>query len=147
LTETKSENEEMTQQEVTTRYELERAVIMRAWKDPEFLAQLKQDPVGTIQREFKVEIPSHVKVRLVEEDENELCLVIPLHPATYLEFELSDDVLAAAAGGVYNPHFDLLEGSEYKGGKIPPGYHLVYGVDPEDINKAWLKRDLLLGAG
>lgn len=92
--------------EDVSRIEFEMAIIFRAWKDPKFLADLREDPKQTLAREFGARFPQDFKVELKEEDESTLYLVVPPHPKQHIEDELSDKHLSYVAGGmgqIYHP--------------------------------------------
>lgn len=76
------------------RHEAEAKLRELAGKDPEFRKKLIADPVTVIQETLGIELPKTLKFRVIEEAANEGILVLP--PTA---FELSDDLLEAAAGG------------------------------------------------
>ena len=76
------------------RHEVEAKLREMASKDPEFRKKLIADPAGTITSTLGIELPKTLKLRVIEEAPNEGILVLP--PTS---FELSDDLLEAAAGG------------------------------------------------
>ena len=81
-----------------TRGDLEQQLIERSSRDPHFREQLKQDPRGTVARDFGVEIPQHITVEVVEETPSKVYLVLPPAPAQS-GGELTDQELEAVAGG------------------------------------------------
>ena len=80
------------------RGDLEQRVIERASRDPQFREQLKQDPRGTISRDFWVEVPSDITVEVVEETSSKVYLVLPPAPVQG-GGELTDQALEEVAGG------------------------------------------------
>jgi hypothetical protein len=72
---------------------LEERIAARANEDSGFRARLLVDPVGVIESEFSVDLPSSLEVR-VHEDSLE-CVHVVLSPSSELERE----ELAAIAGG------------------------------------------------
>lgn len=81
-----------------TRQTLEAQVLERAAQDPQFREQLKQDPEGTVEREFGVQVPPNITVKVVEETPSKAYLVLP--PAAVRRGqELTDQDLETVAGG------------------------------------------------
>ena len=62
-------------------------IIQKAWKDPEFKAQLLADPKNVLQATFGITVPEEIKLRAVEESPTTYYLVIPPNPA---DLESSD---------------------------------------------------------
>jgi len=95
----------MTETKIQTRKEFERALIMKAWKNPTFARALQKDPKGTLQKELNAldpdfKLPAQVKITVLQEDANDLYIVIPQHPqAVMKKTEFSDEDLESAAGG------------------------------------------------
>ncbi len=56
------------------RQELEANLIARALKDESFRNELRSDPKPAIEKELGMEIPGEINIRLVEENEKEVCL-------------------------------------------------------------------------
>ncbi len=81
------------------RKELEAKLIARALKDESFRNELRSDPKTAIEKELGMEIPGEINIRLVEENENEVCLVIP-HVFSDTN-ELTDVELESVPGGDY----------------------------------------------
>lgn len=80
------------------RQSIEAHVLERAARDPQFRDRLKQDPRGTVSREFGVEIPQDISVEVVEEAPTTAYLVLPPAPSQPGQ-EVSDQDLEAVAGG------------------------------------------------
>lgn len=59
---------------------LKKQIIEKAWADPEFKQKLLSDPKSAIQDAFGVKIPDGIRLKAVEESENEFYLVIPPNP-------------------------------------------------------------------
>jgi len=76
------------------RHEAEAKLRELAAKDPEFRKKLIADPVRTINETLGLDLPKTLTIRVMEESPNEGILVLP---PTF--FELSDELLEAAAGG------------------------------------------------
>jgi len=68
-------------------------VIAKCWADSAFKQQLMHDPVGTLRQEG-YEIPQGLSIKIAENTEQELTLVIPLQPTA-----LSDEQLEGVTGG------------------------------------------------
>lgn len=88
-----------------SRYEFRQAIVNRAWTDEGFAAQLRKDPRKAVIEMLGVQIPDDLKLQIFEEDEKTMWVPIHAHPTNFTQDELSDDQLAAAAGGTsaYNP--------------------------------------------
>ena len=82
-----------------TRRDLEIKLITRAWKDEAFAQELRSNPKAAVERELGEKLPEGVEVKVVEESANTIYMVIPEKPKG-TEGELSDEQLAAAAGGI-----------------------------------------------
>jgi hypothetical protein len=79
-----------------TRVEIEERLIAKAWQDPAFKQELISNPKDTIAKEG-ISLPDTIEVRVVEENANTLCFVIPAQPNS--TEELSEAELEAIAGG------------------------------------------------
>ena len=71
-------------------------VVRACLKDPALKAKLIADPAGFL-AEHGLEVPAGITVKVVENTPSVFHLVLPQAPST--TGELSDDELAAAAGG------------------------------------------------
>ena len=80
-----------------TMKELEERIILKALKDSTFREQLLKDPKGTIGQELGIELPDHLSVKIVEEKENEVVLVIPQNAQQ--EDEITQLELESVSGG------------------------------------------------
>ena len=76
------------------RHQIEAQLKSRAASDPEFRKALISDPRGTLAKETGLELPREMKVQVIEESSDSMCLVLP-PPAG----ELSDMELETVAGG------------------------------------------------
>lgn len=86
------------------RIDFEARLRAKAWQDEEFQKRLVADPKGTVEAELAlieegVALPDDVKVRVVEEDAEEICVVIPKHPEQAAGRALTHEELEAVAGG------------------------------------------------
>ncbi|MFC1975627.1 NHLP leader peptide family RiPP precursor [Chloroflexota bacterium] len=79
-----------------TRETVEMEIASKAWQDEEFLEELRTNPKAVIAKEYGVEIPDNVDLKVVEESLTELYIRIPPNPN---DLELSDEQLEAVAGG------------------------------------------------
>lgn len=59
--------------------ELPVTVIARAWKDPAFKEKLLSDPKGTL-TELGYSFPKEAKIKIVEDDEETMTLILPPKP-------------------------------------------------------------------
>lgn len=80
------------------RHGIETQVLERAARDPRFREQLRQDPRGTVSREFGVQVPPDVAVEVLEETPQKVYLVLPAAPVQRGQ-ELSGQDLESVAGG------------------------------------------------
>ncbi len=62
----------------TRREELERRVVRRAWADPAFRDRLRADPRAALEEELGVALPGRLRVSVVEEEPDHLCIVVPV---------------------------------------------------------------------
>ncbi|WP_366514448.1 NHLP leader peptide family RiPP precursor [Paenibacillus sp.] len=60
---------------------LQEDIIEKAWTDEQFRQQLLSNPKQALREAFGITIPDHIKVRTVEEQQNDYVLVIPPNPA------------------------------------------------------------------
>jgi hypothetical protein len=85
---------------MTPREEAEKQLISKAQKDPKFKESLIRDPRKTIAREFGIEVPRDVSIKVLEETAESVYIVIPAAPASIEGGELSDAELEAVAAGI-----------------------------------------------
>ena len=69
-------------------------VVARAWRDEAVKQRLLSDPAGVL-REEGIEVPAGQQVRLVENTDQVMHLVLPQQPR-----DLSDEQLDQVAGGL-----------------------------------------------
>ncbi|MBD2243789.1 NHLP leader peptide family RiPP precursor [Nostoc sp. FACHB-888] len=81
-----------------TRKDIETHIIAQTWKDEAYKQQLLNNPKSVIEREFGVQLPSEVKVQILEENPTTLYFVLPVRPNSSGS-ELSNEQLEAVAGG------------------------------------------------
>jgi hypothetical protein len=72
-------------------------VIMRAWADESFKAQLVENPGKALEAAFGTKLPPSIAVKVIEETAETRYLVIPYRPKA--GDELSNQELEAVAGG------------------------------------------------
>jgi hypothetical protein len=68
-------------------------VIELAWDDDGFRAQLLENPKEALRQTFDIEVPDHMRVRVMEEGSDDIVIVLPARP---LEAE-TDSVLVPPA--------------------------------------------------
>lgn len=91
--------------QLRTRHEFESEMIAKAWKDESFKQDLINNSKAVYKKEAQqlglpVQMPENLDVRVLEETENTLYIVIPRNPAdAQVSEELSDEALEAVAGG------------------------------------------------
>ena len=82
-----------------SRAEWERRIIERSLEDEEFRQRLLDDPKGTVEQELGSVLPEGVEVRVVQESQDTIYLVLPSTSAVVGQGgELSDQDLEAVAG-------------------------------------------------
>jgi len=81
-----------------TRKDIEAHIIAKAWKDEAYKQELLSNSKAVIEREFKVQMPAEVTVRVLEENPTTFYFVLPMRP-DLSGAELSDAQLEAVAGG------------------------------------------------
>lgn len=84
------------------REEAEKQLIVKALKDPKFRQSLIRDPRSVISKEFGVEIPADISIKVLEETDASIYLVLPAPPAA-VEGGLSDAELEFVAAGKGTP--------------------------------------------
>ena len=84
--------------ELEHRKELESKIIEKALKDQEFRESLLTNSKATLEKELGTKFPEGIEIKVLEETENTLYLVLPPSPIPK-GTELSDEQLEAVAGG------------------------------------------------
>ena len=74
-------------------------IIEKAWADPAFKRRLMSDP-KEVAKEFGFSVPAHIELRVVENTDKIVHVVVPVKPSGY---ELSDEELDAVSGGATAP--------------------------------------------
>jgi hypothetical protein len=69
----------------TQRQNIERRVVKRAWNDAEFRARLLEDPKSALEEELGVELPERLRVSVVEEQPDHLCIVLPVDTSRIIQ--------------------------------------------------------------
>jgi len=90
-----------------TRQEFEADLIVKAWKDPKFREQLLRNPKRVLEQYLGIKLPADLQIKILEETERQLYLVIPPNPDQMPDLELSDAELEMVAGGTGTPVFLL----------------------------------------
>jgi hypothetical protein len=88
-----------------TRKEFEARLIVLAWKDEEFRKRLLQDPKKVFAEQIGSDLPSDLKIKVLEETPDQFYLVLPQNPDQIPDLELSDEQLDLVTGGVGIPVF------------------------------------------
>jgi len=83
--------------------DMQARLIAKAWEDETFKRSLLDDPKAAIEKELEVTLPADLKIQVVEETLDTICLVLPVDPKTLPDAELSEDELEAVAGGAISP--------------------------------------------
>jgi hypothetical protein len=85
------------------RAEAERTLVQRSLEDEDFRQRLLDDPKGTVEQELGTQLPEGVEVRVVQESQQSIYLVLPRASAVGEGGEISDQQLEAVAGGGSDP--------------------------------------------
>ena len=78
-------------------------IIAKAWRDPAFKAQLIADPHGTL-KSAGVDMPAGVTVKVVENTDKHVHLVLPPKPTGDISDELLEKIAAGQCGKEYYHH-------------------------------------------
>jgi hypothetical protein len=81
------------------RAEMERTLVQRSLQDEELRQRLLDDPKAAVEQELGSRLPEDVEVRVVEESQQTIYLVLPSASPLGQGGELSDQELDAVAGG------------------------------------------------
>ncbi|MWC27844.1 NHLP leader peptide family RiPP precursor [Paenibacillus sp. MMS18-CY102] len=60
---------------------LKQQLIQKAWEDEAFKQLLLSDPNAALKDAFGIDVPANLKLKALEETDNELYLVIPQKPS------------------------------------------------------------------
>jgi hypothetical protein len=82
-----------------SRAEMERTLVQRSIEDDSFRQRLLDDPKATVEQELTTQLPEGVEVRVVQESQQSIYLVLPSASPLGEGVELSDEELEAVAGG------------------------------------------------
>ncbi len=77
-------------------------LIAACWKDEALKARFISDPVSVL-AEYGMNLPEGIDVNVVENTDETIHITLPTSPEGV--FELSDDELEKAAGGLWDPNF------------------------------------------
>jgi len=83
------------------RQQLEQQLIEKAMKDQSFRSLLLENPFYAIEAETGMKMPETMKIKVLEEDQHTVYLVIPCITSVDNEIELSEAELRAVSGGYY----------------------------------------------
>jgi hypothetical protein len=89
-----------------SRAEMERRLVERSLQEESFRQRLLDDPKGTIEQELGTRVTEGFEVRVVEETQDTIYLVLPsASPLVGEDGEISDEALESVAGGL--GYFDI----------------------------------------
>lgn len=81
-----------------TRGTIQEQIMIRAIKDSAFRQELLSNPRAVLARDYQIQIPESVSIRVIEDTEETFTLALP--PSQVSLQELSDAELGAVAGGL-----------------------------------------------
>jgi hypothetical protein len=84
---------------MTQRQQLEQKLIEKAMKDESFRKLLIENPASIIESETGMKISKTIKIKVMEEDQQTVYLVLPATSLQNSDFELSEAELESVAGG------------------------------------------------
>jgi hypothetical protein len=82
-----------------SRAEIERTLVQRSMEDESFRQRLLDDPKAAVEQELATQLPEGVEVRVVQESQQTIYLVLPSASPLGEGEGLSDQELDAVAGG------------------------------------------------
>ena len=85
--------------EASSRAQLERRLIERGLEDESFRQRLLEEPRAALEEELGARLPAEIQIRVVEETQDTIYLVLPSASPIGEGGELSDQQLEAVAGG------------------------------------------------
>ena len=65
---------------IKSQEELREEIIQKAWQDDKFRQEFIQDPKAALEKYFRVFVPNHVTLNVVEETEEQYYFVLPGKP-------------------------------------------------------------------
>jgi hypothetical protein len=121
-------------QPTLSREELEQNLRARAWKDDAFRQEFLADPKAVLERDYaryfpKDQIPSELSIKVIEEDEQSICFVLPSkfsgNELPELESFYDEELLGISGGG--DPHYSQFHTCPAKA--TCPLFTCKYGCD------------------
>lgn len=91
---------------MTGRRDVEDRIVQRAWRDDDYRQALLGNPKAALEQELGSSIPGNVQVKVLEESDDTVYLVLPKRPESTESEELSDEALEVVAGGGQFPPYD-----------------------------------------
>ena len=65
---------------IKTQEEVRKEIIQKAWQDDKFRQEFIQDPKAALEKYFRVFVPNHISLNVVEETEEQYYFVLPGKP-------------------------------------------------------------------
>jgi hypothetical protein len=84
--------------EVKALTEMHEQLILKAWSDPAFKAELLKDPAKAVEKLLGIKVPSFIKIQVLQETADTRYITLPYHVAEG-DRHLNDDELERVAGG------------------------------------------------
>jgi hypothetical protein len=81
------------------RADLEARVIARAWRDERYRSALLRDPRGVLSQALRTQIPSRLKIQVLQETPDHVYFVLPADPTATTDKEISSGDIGILAMG------------------------------------------------
>ena len=119
--------------ETLTIPQMEAHVVAKSVEDASFRQALIADAKATVEKEFNVTLPSHIKINAIVSPANTMTLVLPHVQTTGTDGEMNDEDLESVAGGSKSGAKSFFNG-------------LGYGISGGHLGKTDNSKENLAGA-
>ena len=79
-----------------SRREFEAEIVAKSWENPEFKEKLLKNPKAVVEELSGEKLPDNMKIEVIEETSDSVCLVLPKNP----DAELDEAQLEQVTGGL-----------------------------------------------
>ncbi len=96
-------------------------IIKKAWEDEGFKENLMKDPKGALKKDFNIDVPEDMDLKVVETTSKLQYIIIPSNPFENKMSEIKEDELLAVAGGggIFT---QICRPTQYNGGPTCPPF-------------------------